>query len=184
MSATSRLFSMDKQSDVPTIIIDFGSLSSDISIYDKAVLTTGTIEGGGEVFTDSIQKALGVTRAEAAIIKTKYGLGKSKKQATIQSVLDPILTKIIKEIERLMRYHTERYGSERPIQQIITLGGGANMPGLSEHLTNGLRLAVRTCDPWQYIDFKGLQPPTTADKPMYATAAGLSLVPPEEVFND
>ena len=182
MSAAARLFGQDPQSDVPTVIIDFGSLSSDISIYDHKILTTGTVTGGGQVFTDSIEKKLKVTHEEAGLIKTKYGLGLSKRQTEIKEALEPTLAQIVKEIRRMIRYYDERYGTERPIQQIITLGGGANMPGLSEYLTNALRLAVRPCDPWQYFDYKGLQPPNNADKSMYATAAGLCLAPPKEVF--
>lgn len=182
MSAAARLFTQDTQNDVPTVIIDFGSLSSDISIFDKKILTTGTVTGGGQVFTDYIEKKLGVTHEEAGLIKTKYGLGLSKRQDEIKEALEPTLQQIVREIRRMIRYYEERYGTERPIQQIITLGGGANMPGLSEYLTNGLRLAVRPCDPWQYFDYKGLQPPNNADKPMYSTAAGLCLTPPQEVF--
>ncbi len=82
----------------------------------------------------------------------------------------------------MLRYYEERYGAKRPINQIITLGGGANMPGLSDYLTSTLRMAVRHFDPWQYFEYKGLQPPTMADRPMYSIAAGLSLVHPNEVF--
>ncbi|MEO7364629.1 MAG: type IV pilus assembly protein PilM [Candidatus Saccharimonadales bacterium] len=172
----------DTVSDSPTVIIDFGSLSSDISIFDKHILVAGTVQGGGENFTNSIQRQLGVTRAEAGLIKTRYGLSKSKKQAEILQALEPTLLQIVKEIRRMIRYYEERYGSDRPIEQIVTLGGGANMPGLSEYLTNILRLAVRHTNPWQSFDYRGLQPPSDADKPMYATVAGLSLVHPKEVF--
>lgn len=182
MGASARLFSQDKQSDVPTVIIDFGSLSSDISVYDKGILAASTVPGGGQVFTNSIQEKLKVTPEEAQLIKTKYGLGLSKRQDEIKAALEPTLAQIVKEIRRMIRYYDEHYGSERPVKQLVTLGGGANMPGLSEYLTNALRLAVRSCDPWQYLQYKGLQPPSNADKPMYATAAGLSLVPPKGVF--
>jgi type IV pilus assembly protein PilM len=182
LSSSGRLFLVDDQSDVASFIIDFGSLSSDISIFDKTVLVTGTVQGGGVNFTTSIQNKLGVTQQEAGLIKTRYGLGASKKQAEIKDALNPTLELIVKEIRRMMRYYEERYGADQPIGQIITLGGGANMPGLSEYLTDTLRLAVRSSDPWQYFNYKGLQPPSNADKPMYATVAGLSLAPPKEVF--
>jgi type IV pilus assembly protein PilM len=183
LSSSGRLFSADPQSDVASLIIDFGALSADISIFDKHVLVTGTAQGGGENFTNSIKTRLGVSTQEAGLIKTRYGLGVSKKQADIKETLEPILQQIVKEIRRMMRYYEERYGSKRPISQIITLGGGANMPGLSEYLTENLRLAVRHSDPWQYLDYKGLQLPVAADKPMYATVAGLSLAQPKEVFS-
>jgi type IV pilus assembly protein PilM len=183
LSSSGRLFSQDYQSDVPTVMVDFGSLSADISIFDKNhILVTGTVQGGGKNFTDSIKQYLNVSDKEAGLIKTRYGLGPSKKQADIRKALEPTLTQIIKEIRRMMRYYEERYGTERPISQMVTVGGGANMPGLSDYFTEALRLAVRHTDPWQYLDYKGLQPPTAADKPMYTTAAGLSLTRPSEVF--
>ena len=182
LSSSGRLFSLDTQSDVPTVIIDFGSRSADISIYDGHILVTGTVQAGGETFTNIIKEQLNVTLAEAGLIKTRYGLSVSRRQAEIALALAPILNQLIKEIKRMMRYHEERYGSERPIQQIITLGGGANMPGLSDCLTNILRLAVRHTNPWNYLDYKGLQPPSEADKPMYATVAGLCLANPNKAI--
>jgi Tfp pilus assembly PilM family ATPase len=146
------------------------------------MLVTGTVQGGGEIFTNNIKSKLNVTPEAAALIKTRYGLGVSKKQKDIQEALDPILGQILKEIRRMLRYYEERYGSDRPINQIITLGGGANMPGLSEYFTAALRMAVRHTDPWQYFDYKGLQPPDQADRPMYATVAGLGMARPKEVF--
>jgi Tfp pilus assembly PilM family ATPase len=167
---------------VATVIIDFGSLSSDISIVDRHTLVTGTVQGGGANFTNAIKEKLHVTTAEAGLIKTRYGLGVSKKQPEIKAALQPTLDDIIKEIRRMIRYYEERYGTDRPIGQVVTLGGGANLPGLSDYFTQALRMAVRRTDPWQFINFKGLQPPSDADKPMYATVAGLCLAPPREVI--
>ena len=182
MNAACRLFSNDYQSDVPTLIIDFGSLSSDISIFDVKMLTMGTVQGGGEIFTKVISDKLGVTPQEAHIIKTRYGLNVSKRQKEVRDSLKPVLDQIIKEIRRLIRYYEERYGQDRPIKQLVTLGGGSNMPGLNEYLTDSLRLAVRPCDPWQYMSVHKLRLPTRDDKQMYATAAGLSMANPKEVF--
>lgn len=182
MNAIGRLFARDKQSDVPSVIIDFGSISADISIYDHGIVTTGTVDGGGQSFNNAIEKVLGVSSAEANIIKTKYGLGRSRRQSEIQSALEPILEKITKEIKRLVRYHTEHYDDNRPLQQVVMLGGGANVPGLSDYFTNSLRMAVRSVDPWQSIDAHGMQIPSLNDRPMYASVIGLGLVPPTEVF--
>lgn len=184
LGSLGRLFSLDSQSDIPAIIINLGAVSSDISIFDSQMLITGTVQGGGEDFTKSIKDKLGVSLPEAALIKTRYGLSVSKKQAEIQQALEPILQEIVKEIRRMVRYYGERYGTKRPLEQVITLGGGANMPGLVEYLTATLHLSVRHSDPWQYLDFKGLQPPGVSDRPMYSTAAGLSLARPSEVFRN
>jgi type IV pilus assembly protein PilM len=183
IDAAGQLFLQDNQSDSPAVLIDFGSLSADISIFDKHLLVSGTVSGGGEVFTNRIRDQLGVNQNEAHIIKTKYGLSASKKQKEILTALDPVLSQLAQEIRRMIRYYEERYGADRKITQVVTLGGGANMPGLSDWLTSTLRLAVRTCDPWEYCDFHGLQPPSQADKPMYATVMGLSFISPKELFS-
>ncbi len=182
IASASRLFVHAEQSDVPTILIDLGSLSSDITIYDKALIVTGTVPGGGDSFTSLIADKLKVSRQEAHVIKTKYGLGVSKKQKEIFDSLTPILDQLGKEIRRMVRYYEERSNTNKKIGQVVTIGGGANMPGLSEHLTNMLRMPVRMCDPWQHLDFAGLQPPNTVEKSMYVTVSGLSLANPKEVF--
>lgn len=180
ISAAGRLFVQAEQSDVPTVLIDLGSLSSDITIYDKGLVVTGTVAGGGDSFTTLIAEKLKVTYQEAHIIKTKYGLGVSKKQKEITEGLKPVLDQLVKEIRRMIRYYEERSNTDKKIGQIVTMGGGANMPGLSEHLTSTLRLPVRMCDPWQHLDFAGLQPPNSVEKSMYVTVAGLALVHPKD----
>lgn len=182
MAAAARLLSHDKHSDVATVIIDFGSLTSDISIYHNEVLVTGTVAGGGLVFTKTLEDMLHVTNAEAGVIKTKYGLIASKRQAEIRAALEPTLQKILKEIQRMIRYYDERYGNEQKIGQMVILGGGANMPGLADYFTNALRLPVRTQDPWTLLNYRGLQPPSDPDRLMYATVAGLALVEPRRIF--
>lgn len=168
--------------DIPTVLIDFGSSSIDITIHDKTIIVTGTIPGGGSEFTKLISHKLGTTEQEAHIVKTKYGLSKSKKQAEIEEALHPTLDKLVKEVKRIIRYHEERSGSKRKIEQVITMGGGANMPGLSDYLTSTMRMPVRTCNPWQHLHMGRLKTPSEVEKSMYVTVAGLSLMNPKELF--
>src|SRR5579884_1008678 len=105
ISSSGRLFSLDEQSDVPAFVIDFGSVSADISIYDKQLLVAGTVQGGGNSFTDVIKDKLGVSTDEAWQIKTRYGLNASKQQAKIKEALEPVLGQIVKEIKRMIRYY-------------------------------------------------------------------------------
>lgn len=183
LGATSRLFVQAEQSDIPTVLIDFGSISTDITIYDKELIVTGTVPYGGDIFTDLIAKKLNVTKQEAHVIKTKYGMGVSKKQLQINEALSEVFAQLVKEIKRMIRYYEERATGEVKIGQVVTMGGGANMPGLSDSLTSMLRLPVRMCDPWQNLTFAGLQPPNTTEKSMYVTVAGLALINPKEIFS-
>lgn len=185
ISASGRLVGNAENNDVPTILVDCGSLSVDITIYDKQLIVTGTIPGGGDTFTELIASKLDVSPQIAHTIKTKYGISYSKKQSEIIEAIEPILHSIIKEVRKMVRYYEERDdGKDRKIGQVITLGGGANLPGLSEYLTDKLRLPARMCNPWTNIDFGKLQPPNDVEKTMYITAAGLALIDTKEIWND
>ncbi len=182
ISAASRLVAHSEREKSPTILIDFGSVSVDITIYDQQLVVTGTVAGGGDTFTELISKKLDVSPQVAHTVKTKYGLGVSKKQKDIQEALDPILSSLTKEVKKMLRYYDDRATSKEKINQVITMGGGANMPGLSEYITNELRLPARMCDPWNHLDFGKLQPPSELEKSMYVTAAGLALIVPKEAW--
>lgn len=183
--AAARLYrqQIDETSDVPSVLIDFGSTSADITVYDKAVVVTGTIPGGGDGYTDLIAKKLGISCEEAQIVKTKYGISKSKRQAEIMEALEPRLDTLAKEIRRVIRYHEERSEGQQKIEQIVTMGGGANMPGLSEFLIDKMRIPVRMCSPWQNLGLGKLHPPNELEKSTYVTVTGLSLVNPKELFS-
>lgn len=181
--ATDRLFRYTDQHDVPTVLIDFGAVATDISIYDKHLAVTGTVAGGGDDITNLIAEALNVTDQEAQTIKVRYGLSLSKKQSEIVSAVQPLLEKTAKEVRRMIRYYEERSDTKGKIQQIVTFGGAANMPGLSEFLINELRVPVRACDPWNNIVFKHLTPPGPVEESLYWAAASLALIKPGEAFS-
>lgn len=180
--ASSRLIAQAEKNDLPTILIDFGSQSVDITIFDKQPIVTGTVAGGGENFTELISSRLDVSKQVAHTIKTKYGLSVSKKQRDIEEALKPILSSLSREIKKMIRYYNERTNTENKIGQIITMGGGANMPGLSEFITSELRMPARMCNPWTNFSFGKLQPPNELEKSMYVTAAGLALIEPKEIW--
>lgn len=182
-TATNRLFGITDQHKVPTVLIDVGSVSTDITVYDNDLVVSGTVTGGGEQYTEAIKQALSVTTREANTIKARYGLNFSKKQAEITKALQPPTDDIIKEVKRMVRYFEERVNSnKKQIGQVVTLGGGSNIPGLSDYLTNSLRLPVRTYDPWSTISFDKLQLPPAGEEAIYATVTGLATLKPEEPF--
>lgn len=183
IKAAGRLFvRQEKNSDIPAVLIDFGSISADIAVQDSASIVTGAIPAGSDIFTNLLAKGLDVSHDEAHVIKTKYGIGKSKKQSEIINILKPDLDHIVREVRRVIRYYEERSVSENKVGQIITMGGGANLPGLSGYLTEALRLPVRASEPWQNFKLKNISPPGQNEKTVYVTAAGLCMIKPTEVF--
>lgn len=182
IGASAQLFAQDKQSDIPSVLVDFGAGNTDITVYNHGLVVTGTVSFGGDDITTSIVRTLGVTPHEAMMLKSKYGLSASNVQKQIISAVELSLEQLMKEVRRTIRYYEQRYTKEPPIGQVVLMGGGANMPGLSDYLTERLRLPVRSFDPASHIEFGHLKPFYTADRLSYVTAAGLAVTNPSEVF--
>jgi type IV pilus assembly protein PilM len=182
IGAVTRMVTQAEGNDVVSLIVDLGSTAADLSIYDgSAVRITGTADCGSEDFTTLIAKALSVTTTQAHTIKTRYGLEPSKKQKEILEAIEPELQKLILEIKKMIRYYSERSDESAHVGQIIVLGGGANLPGLSTYLTDQVRIPTRLCDAWQNLSFGTLQPPNQLETTMYTTAGGLSLISTQEL---
>ncbi len=182
IDAATRLFIATDTTNVPAVLVDFGASSADITIVDRGVIATGTVGGGGDNFTNRISKQLGVSQQEAHVIKTMYGLNYSKKQSEISDALNPLLDQLFQEIKRMIRYNEERYGSRHKINQIVLMGAGATLPGLSERMTDVLRLPVRTSDPWKSFKFDESTSIPSTESQSYVTAAGLALITPSELL--
>ncbi len=173
----------DLTPDSPYIIIDVGGDSIDVGILDETLRVTGTVDEGGNSLTQAIAKALHLSPAKANEIKVKQGIGAGTNQKKVKDAVTPILDKVILEIKRMSRFYSERVHEGTEISQILIVGGGANMPGLGDYLTDAIHIPARVSSPWsKYITFGKLEPPEHADLPRFLTCAGLALAQVEEVF--
>ncbi|HEY4963066.1 MAG TPA: pilus assembly protein PilM, partial [Candidatus Saccharimonadales bacterium] len=182
IGASARLFGLDKRSEAPAVLIDFGANSTDITIYNHGLVVTGTVPYGGDDITKTISSTLKISNQEALTMKSNLGLTVSDVQKQVTDSISPTLELIMKEIKRTIRYYEQRYPDQPALKQVIIMGGGANMPGLADFLTSSLRLAVRTIALENHIDFDHLHPFYKADRMSYVTASGLALTKPEEVL--
>ncbi len=181
ISSSTRLVKHAERTDLPTLMIDFGTNSTDLSIFDRTLRVTGTITDGGDAITKIIGTKLGITPKQAQIVKTRHGLNAGKRQQQIITALEPVLDNLVEEVKRMVRFYQQRTGNKRKLEQVIIVGGGANLPGLADFLTDKIRIPTRTADPWLNLDFGKLQPPHQLEKTLYATAAGLALIQPREI---
>lgn len=171
----------DITNDTPYVIIDVGGTSVDIGILDKTLRVTGTVDMGGENLTEAIAATLHVSKEKAQAIKVSHGLNPGKQQTKIKQAVAPQLDKVVDEIKRIQKFYLERIQQGAEISQIVITGGGANMPGLGDYLTDATRIPTRVSSPWtKRIPFGKLEPPEHADLPRFLTAAGLALTRHEE----
>jgi type IV pilus assembly protein PilM len=180
--SVTRVVQHAQSHDLPTLVIDCGSITTDLIIYNKSIVrVTGTIKFGGEELTKSIMAKFNLPYEEAAKMKRTYGVDPGEKQPEMVSALAQNLQFLAAEIKKISRYYEERDKEHNAkIEQVVILGGGANLPGLSTYMTSELRIPTKLADIWQNLDISRIEKPGKAETTMYATAAGLAMIKPEE----
>lgn len=187
INAVARIFNLAETGPAqPSILIDFGAVSTDMAVVvNNSMSVVNTVQGGANNITAQIAKQLKVSQDEAFNIKNEYGINYSDKRDQIRQAVQPILDSQVREIQKIIRYYEERVGSSgAKINQIVTIGGGATMPGLSEYISKELNLSARMLDPWQKLDFGQLPLPADSDRSMYITVSGAAVIDPEELTHD
>ena len=176
-------------SAVPQTLVDTclqavrSAANTDIAVLDKgAIRITSSVGIGGNTFTIDIAKKLNISLENAHQYKVLNGLNSGPRQAKISAAMRPSLERIVTEIRKVIRYYNERLVDNRKIEQILIVGGGANVPGIGEFFTNELVMPARVASPWQKLDFGNLPEPNKQFRPRYITVAGLACVTPEEVW--
>jgi type IV pilus assembly protein PilM len=183
INAVARVIQATEEGHLSTLIVDIGPASTDVAVLDKgAIRVSGGVGIGGNTFTLDIAKKLNITLENAHQLKVLNGLNPGPRQAKIAAALHPNLNRIATEIRKVIRYYNERLNEDRKIEQVLIVGGGANVPGIGEFFTNELVMAVRVASPWQRLDFGQLREPNKQFRPRYIAVAGLASVPNAEVW--
>jgi type IV pilus assembly protein PilM len=183
VSAVARLLEATEEGHLPTVIVDIGPASTDIAILDRSIRIAGSLSVGGNTFTLDIAKKLKVPLENAHQLKILNGLSAGSRQQKISAALTPSLDRIIGETRKVMRYYDERIADHRRLEQVLVVGGGANVPGIGEYFTNELVMPARVASPWQQLDFGKLPQPAKHFRPRYITVAGLASVAPDRIWS-
>lgn len=172
-----------KKGDLDTyMIVDFGQTRTGIFIVSRGVVVfTSTLNLGGQMLNDMIQKNFNVTPEEAETMKEKYGLQRNAENKEIFPVLLNGVSVLRDEIMKNSLYwqtHKDEEGRERPpIKKIILSGGDANLNGLSEYFSTSTRNKVELGNVWtNIVDTSKFTPEVNFNRSLtFAAALGLAL---------
>jgi len=183
INAVARVIQATEEGHLSTLIVDIGPASTDVAVLDGgAIRVSGGVGIGGNTFTLDIAKKLDITLENAHQLKVLNGLNAGPRQAKITAALHPSLMRIANEVRKVIRYYNERLNDNRKIEQVLIVGGGANVPGIGEFFTNELVMAARVASPWQKLDFGALREPNKQFRPRYIAVAGLASIANEEIW--
>lgn len=174
LAALTRAMVSASSSRQAILVVDFGSRSADLAIFDQVIRLTGTLAVGGDQMTEAIAKKLDIETNRAEEAKIKFGITESKLQGKVALALEPLLQSLVSEIRKTLKYYAERSEAKNPVQTIMLSGGSAAMPGLTDYLYEQLKVPVIVGNPWKNLDL-GKFESNQAGAPMYSTAIGLAM---------
>lgn len=181
-----RALTKNGESQKPMVLIDFGGDSTSLIIFSGNVLRfTASIPFSSKQLATAVADKLGIKFGRAEEFKVKNGLmdkkGKENKEAVkaMSLLLYDFADKIRKYISFYHGHSSHDYfPSDDNIEKIVLCGGGANLKGLPEFLSNTLKIPVELGDPFLNIIpcDKRLECPITFQSALsFTTAIGLAL---------
>lgn len=184
VNAASRLLQMQGVlKSEPTVIMDIGSVTTDIAVFDKTLLVASTVNTGSDNITQLIAQGMHLTPKQANDVKNEFGIAYSDRQQRIIDAAKPVLDNLVHELQKSVRYYAERAAkSGSKITQLVVVGGGSVMPGLVQYLAKQVRLSPQPVEPWKNINFGNLPMPEDVERAVYITVAGEAALKPQEVL--
>lgn len=175
--AVCRALTLNKSlTDLPTLIINLGSLTTDITVVRNNVISfTRPISTGGKALARAVASKLGLEERVAEEYKVTYGLKEEELEGKILEAIKPIFDVVVEEIQRAMAFYSQRH-PESPLKRAVVVGGAAKLPGLMLYLAQSLGLEMELGDPWQgIVREEKFSAQITADGAIFTTAVGLAL---------
>lgn len=173
LSAIIRAMIPTKHTKETLMVIDLGGNSTNLAIFDHVIRVTGSILVGGDDVTQKVAIAAGVDEAEAQKLKKS----KNEEQIVkIREAVDSELTEITKEADRIINYYSEKVKKDKPISKVFVCGGEANIPHLTDFVSEKLGVPAEIGNPWVNISIYPIKPVPKSEAPSYTNAVGLALV--------
>ncbi len=152
------------------VIIDIGARTTGLNIIENGYLRLSrNINIGGDTITDKIAESLNISFARAEQFKKDFGVSS---YTFVPDTIKPILNIIKNEVKQLLNIYQSQ---NVKVQQIILVGGGANLPGIASYFED-LNVEVKLGDPLKAVGYsKSLEPVLKRHALSLPIALGLAL---------
>jgi len=174
--AIARSLTSPAQTKSTVMIVDIGTMASDIAIFTGEVpQIVRSVGVGSKALRRVVSQNLGLDDTQADQFMKKFGLQQDKIEGQVFKTLKPIVDHIVEEINKSITFHMDK-NPQSKIEKIILTGGTSALPGLPEYLANSARLTIEIGNPWMNISYPAeLQQNLAGISLNYSTALGLAL---------
>ncbi|MDR3579684.1 MAG: type IV pilus assembly protein PilM [Oryzomonas sp.] len=161
--------------DEVVALINIGANIMNINIAKGGItLLTRDVQMGGNLYTEEIQKQMGLGSAEAESAKI---LARETHNSALLDVLGKVNDTITQEIRRSLDFYNSTANEDR-ITRIFVSGGGSKVYNLNETVGEKLGLPVETINPFAKLRYneKDFDPEYLQEiGPLMAVSVGLAI---------
>ncbi len=155
------------------IIIDIGTVSTDIIIADGGDLWLRTLQIGGNNFTEALVRAFKLSFPKAEKLKREAATSKYARQ--IFQAMRPVFSDLVQEVQRSLGYY-QSLNRDAKLTQVYGIGSTFRLPGLQKFLKQQLQMEVIRPNGFKKINAEGTGAADFADNAVnLVTAYGLAV---------
>ncbi|MFG0305268.1 MAG: type IV pilus assembly protein PilM [Phycisphaerales bacterium JB040] len=156
-----------------TIIVDVGTMATDLVIAEAGRVWVRTFPIGGHQFTEAVASQFKLTYTKAE--KLKREAEQTKHTRHVLQAMRPVFSDLAQEIQRSIGFY-ESVHSDADLKRLIGLGSTFKLPGLRKYLKQQLGLDVYRLEQFKKISVDGQRAGEfQAASLNLATAYGLAL---------
>jgi len=157
----------------PVMIMDIGAASTKLYVVERGIIRTShTVNRGSQDITATLSKSLGITLAEAEVMKRQVGM--AGKETSVNGVIALVLDYIFGETNITLLSFEKKYN--KTISKVILVGGGSALKGLASLAKDAFKTEVVTADPFNKVSTPAFLTNILKETgPEFAVAIGLAL---------
>jgi type IV pilus assembly protein PilM len=138
--------------DKTVALINIGTRYSSINICRRGEsLYMGDISIGGRLFTDALMEQLSMTAEQAEQAKRAHPT-RNDPESGIKEVIEKNVEYVAGEFNRQLRYFWGASGAEEGIDKIILSGGGSQIAGLKDEISESTGIESEYLNPLKVIE--------------------------------
>ncbi len=164
----------DAGRDHAIALVDFGASNTTFSVLeDMRVIYTRDFSFGGQQLTEEIMRTYGLSLEDAGRAKKEGGLPSNYQP----EVLDPFIDDMTQQVSRSLQFFLASGGGREQPDQILVLGGCANVPGVADLVASKVGIPTEIGDPLgqMKVSSRAKSQGVRKDATALLTACGLAL---------
>jgi len=149
--AVARAVLTDEYVNKTILLVDFGKNNTRIAVADNRVVSfSATVDVGGDTMTSAIMKHFGCSEEDAEKTKNEKGFLEGTDNRPLYEALMSTVSVLRDELAQHISYWNtpDDLVPRRVIEEVVIVGGNANLKGLPEFLSRALNIPVVAGNTW------------------------------------